>query len=165
MREIGPKLKSPALYGGAAAAYFRVMTSLRRLHDLPGVADLETQALMKPGWAAEEARAEHPEIDAVCRAAFGLSADEAEAVARPDGWDDVERRPLADQVEAFEAEGWDVTDKRRKPLRMLGHYSAPLWLALRGVAGELPFLPDAVEPPTGGWGAGMAADAARFRKR
>ena len=141
------------------------MTSLRRLHDLPGVADLETQALMKPAWAADEARADHPEIDAVCRAAFGLTADEAEAVARPAGWDGIERRPLADQIEAFEAEGWDVTDKRRKPLRMLGHYSAPLWLALRGVAGELPFRPDAVEPPTGGWGAGMAADAVRFRKR
>lgn len=137
---------------------------LRRLIDIPGVADLETRALMKPASMAEEARAEIPEIDACCRANFGLTPDEADAVARPAGWDGVERRPLAEQVGVFEAEGWDVTDSRRRPLRMLGHYSAPLWLALRGVAGALPFQPDDDDRP-GSWGSSLAADAARFRKR
>ncbi len=139
-------------------------TPLRRLIDLPGIADLETKALMKPAFAAEENRADHPEIDAVCRACFGLTPDEADAIARPADWDRIERRPPADQVEAFEAEGWDVTDARRKPLRMLAHYSAPLWLALRGVAGELPFVPEPDHEPSA-WGDTLAADAARFRKR
>ena len=48
---------------------------LRRLIDLPGIADLETKALMKPAWAEPEARAEHPEIDACSMAIFGLTAD------------------------------------------------------------------------------------------
>ena len=39
----------------------------------------------------------------------------------------------------------------------------PLLLAIRGVAGELPFQPDDDTPEP--WGAGMAAEAARFRKR
>ena len=141
------------------------MTDQRRLIDLPGVADLELKALMKPAYATEEARASYPEIDVCCRAAFGLTADEADAVPRPAGWDGVERLPLADQVEAFEAEGWDVTDNRRRPLRMLGHFSAPLWLALRGVAGELPFRPDDGADRPGVWGSNLAADAARFRRR
>ena len=37
---------------------------LRRLIDLPGVADLEHKALMKPVYASPEGRAEFPEIDA-----------------------------------------------------------------------------------------------------
>lgn len=137
---------------------------LRRLYDLPGIADLETRALMKPALAAEENRADYPEIDDVCRASFGLTPDEAEAVERPADWDGVDKLAPADQVEAFEAEGWDVTDNRRKPLRMLGHYAQPLWLALRGVAGELPFQPDDEDAPSA-WGASLAADAARYRKR
>ncbi len=47
---------------------------------------------------------------------------------------------------------------------MLGQFSPQLWLALRGVAGELPFQPEDDDKPDA-WGAGMAADAARFRKR
>ena len=35
---------------------------------------------------------------------------------------------------AFEDAGWDVTDDKRRPLRVLGHFSGPLWLAVRGVA-------------------------------
>lgn len=139
-------------------------TDLRRLIDMPGIADLETRALMKPAFAAEENRADHPEIDAACRACFGLTPDEADAVERPAGWDRVDRLSLAEQVEAFEAEGWDVTDARRKPLRMLVHYSAPLWLALRGVAGALPFVPEEDHKPSA-WGDNLAAEAARFRKR
>jgi hypothetical protein len=136
---------------------------LRRLIDLPGIADLEYQALLKRDWAEPGARAEFPEIDACSRAVFGLTADEAEAILRPAGWDDIDQRGQAAQVEAFAAEGWDVTDNRRKPLRMLDHFSTQLWLALRGVAGELPFQPDDDQPDA--WGASLAGDAARFRKR
>jgi hypothetical protein len=136
---------------------------LRRLIDLPGIADLETRALMKPAWAQPEARAEFPEIDACSMAIFGITADEAEAVERPADWDDVDALPLSDQVDAFEAAGWDVTE-RRKPLRMLGHFNQQLWLAIRGVAGGLPFVPED-ETKVDSWGAGMAADAKAFRKR
>ncbi len=136
---------------------------LRRLIDLPGIADLETKALMKPAWAEPEARAEHPEIDACSMAIFGITADEAEAVERPADWDDVDQLPLRDQVEAFEAAGWDVTE-RRKPLRMLGHFNQQLWLAIRGVAGTLPFAPEDETTMTG-WGASLAADAKAFKKR
>lgn len=136
---------------------------LRRLIDLPGIADLEYQALLKRAWAEPDARAEFPEIDACSRTVFGLTADEAEAIARPADWDDIDQQSQARQIEAFEAEGWDVTDNRRKPLRMLDHFSTQLWLAIRGVAGELPFQPDDDQPDA--WGASMADDAARFRKR
>lgn len=136
---------------------------LRRLIDLPGIADLEYQALLKRAWAEPDARAEFPEIDACSRTVFGLTADEADAVARPADWDGIDQQSLTRQVEAFEAEGWDVTDNRRKPLRMLDHFSTQLWLAIRGVAGELPFQPDDEQPDA--WGASLADDAARFRKR
>lgn len=136
-------------------------SSLRRLIDLPGVRDLEHKALMKPRYADDDARTEFPEIDDCTRALFGLTADEADDIARPQGWDGVDRRPTAQQVAAFEAEGWDVTDDKRRPLRMLGHLAPPLWLALRGVAGELPFQPDD-EPDR--LHASLAAEAARFRR-
>ncbi len=136
---------------------------LRRLIDLPGISDLELKALMKRDFAEPDARDRYPEIDEASRAAFGLTMDEAEAVDRPDGWDGIERRPVAEQVEAFEAEGWDVTDDRRKPLRMFEHLNEQLWLAMRGVAGELPFQPDDETPDA--WGSGLASEAKRFRKR
>jgi hypothetical protein len=66
------------------------------------------------------------------------------------------------QAAAFEDAGWDVTDNKRRPLRMLTHWSLPLWLAVRGVAGTLPFTPD--EPESDTWGGGMAEAARRFRK-
>lgn len=136
---------------------------LRRLIDLPGVADLEFRAVMKREFADPEARAEHPELDDCSRALFGLTADEAEATPRPPGWDGVETQPVSKQVFAFEDAGWDVTDDKRRPLRILGHFNQQLWLALRGVAGQLPFQPedDGPEP----WVASLAAEAARFRKR
>ena len=140
-----------------------VSPPLRRLIDLPGIADLEYQALLKRAWAEPGARAEFPEIDACSRTVFGLTADEAEAIARPADWDGIDQCGQARQVEAFEAEGWDVTDNRRKPLRMLDHFSTQLWLAIRGVAGELPFQPDDEQPDA--WGSSLADDAARFRKR
>ena len=59
------------------------MTALRRLADLPGVDDLELKALMKPRLADPDLRDEHPEVDAVARAAFGLTLEEAEATALP----------------------------------------------------------------------------------
>jgi len=71
-------------------------------------------------------------------------------------------------VAAFEAAGWDVTDNRRRPLRVLAFLGPALWLAVRGVAGELPFQ---AEPESGSadpsddWGANLAAEAARYRKR
>lgn len=135
---------------------------LRRLLDLPGVAELERKALMKPRYADPDATAEFPEIDEVSRAAFGLTADEADEVERPDGWDRIEKRPLAEQVAAFEAEGWDVLGDNRRPLRMLGHFAPQLWLALRGVAGALPFQPEADKDEAAA--VRLAAEAARFRK-
>jgi hypothetical protein len=137
--------------------------ALRRLIDLPGVNDLEYRAILKRDFAEPEARAEFPEIDACATALFGLTADEAEAVARPSGWDDIECKAPAVQVAAFEAAGWDVTDDKRRPLRVLGHLSAPLWLAVRGVAGTLPFQAESGEPEA--WVAKLEAEAKRFRKR
>ena len=137
--------------------------ALRRLIDLPGVDDLEYRAILKRDFAEPEARAEFPEINACASALFGLTTDEAEAVTRPPGWDDIEGKAPAIQVAAFEAEGWDVTDDKRRPLRVLGHFSAPLWLALRGVAGTLPFQAESSEPEA--WVSKLEADAKRFRKR
>ncbi len=137
---------------------------LRRLVDLPGIADLEYKALMKREFADPEARAAFPELDACSLELFGLTADEAEAAPRPSGWDNVEQAPIRQQVDAFEAEGWDVTDDKRRPLRTLSHFNQQLWLAVRGVAGKLPFLPE-VQETAGDWGASLAADAARFRRR
>jgi len=137
--------------------------ALRRLIDLPGVNDLEYRAILKRDFAEPEARAEFPEIDACASALFGLTADEAEAAPRPPGWDDIECKAPAVQVAAFEAEGWDVTDDKRRPLRVLGHFSAPLWLAVRGVAGTLPFQAESGEPEA--WASKLEADAKRFRKR
>jgi hypothetical protein len=138
-------------------------SKLRRLIDLPGVADLEFKAVMKRDFAEPEARAAHPEIDDCSRAIFGLTADEAEDVARPADWDRIERRSVAEQVAAFEAVGWDVTDDKRRALRTFGHFNQQLWLAVRGVAGELPFQAEGDQPET--WVASLAAEAARFRKR
>lgn len=135
----------------------------RRLIDLPGVSDLEYRALLKREFAEPEARAEHPEIDACSQTIFGLTADEAQAHPRPAGWDRAEHLPIARQVAAFEAEGWDVTDDKRRPLRVLGHFNQQLWLALRSVAGSLPFQPDDDTPDP--WGSSLAAEAKRFRKR
>jgi len=137
---------------------------LRRLIDLPGMAELERKALMKPAYADEARRAEFPEIDET-RTLFGLTPDEADDVTRPADWDRIERKPVPQQVLAFEAEGWDVTDDKRRPLRMLGQFSGPLWLAVRGVAGTLPFLPPPKEDAPGDWGSSLAAEAARFKKR
>ncbi|WP_293907618.1 hypothetical protein [Phenylobacterium sp.] len=136
---------------------------LRRLIDLPGVKDLEFRAVMKREFAEPEARAEFPEIDACSTALFGLTADAAETVDRPAGWDDIELKATLVQVAAFEAAGWDVTDDKRRPLRVLGHFNAQLWLAVRGVAGSLPFVPENTKPEA--WATSLAAEAARFRKR
>ena len=138
---------------------------LRRLIELPGVAQLEFKAVMKREFAEPQARAEHPELDECSRAIFGLTADEAEATPRPANWDSVETQPVQKQVLAFEDAGWDVTDDKRRPLRTLGHWNQQLWLAIRGVAGELPFQPDDDDRPDKDWGASLAADAKRFKKR
>ncbi len=137
--------------------------ALRRLIDLPGVDALEYKALLKRDFAEPEARADNPEIDACTTALFGLTADEAEALPRPEGWDDIETKPAGVQVFAFEDAGWDVTDDKRRPLRVLGHFSGPLWLAVRGVAGSLPFQPEAQDSEE--WIAKLEADAKRFIKR
>ncbi len=132
---------------------------IRRLIDLPGMKDLEFKALMKPRYAEAESRAEFPEIDQVSRDIFGLTTDEAEAVPDPDGWDGIDARPAQQQLAAFEAAGWDVTDDKRRPMRMLPQFSRQLWLAIRGVAGSLPFHaddgPDALK-------SSLQADAAKF---
>lgn len=139
------------------------MSKLRRLLDLPGVADLEFKAVMKREFAEPEARAEHPELDDCSRAIFGITADEAEAAPRPDGWDNIDTQPIPKQVFAFEDAGWDVTDDKRRPLRILPHFNQQLWLAIRGVAGTLPFQPEDDAPQA--WVTNLAAEAARFRKR
>ena len=56
-----------------------------------------------------------------------------------------------------------MTDDKRRPLRVLGHFNQQLWLAVRGVAGSLPFQPESAQPDA--WAAKLAADAQRFRKR
>ncbi len=139
------------------------LPKLRRLLDLPGVADLELKALMKPRHADPDARAEFPAIDETARSAFGLTVEAAEAFSLPADWDGIERLEGFDLTDAFAADGWDVTDDRRKPLRILPHFALPLALAMRGLAGELPFQPEDTTPEP--WGAGLAADAKRFRKR
>jgi hypothetical protein len=68
---------------------------------------------------------------------------------------------VRDQILAFEAEGWDILDDKRRPLRTYEHFGAQLWLAVRGVAGSLPFQAE-VESDHGA--ASLAAEAARFRR-
>jgi hypothetical protein len=138
-------------------------SSLRRLIDLPGVADLEYKALMKPAYARPEGRAEFPEIDAVSTDLFGLTADQADEVERPAGWDGIDTQSVQQQVDAFEAVGWDLTDNKRRPLRMFSQFNVQLWLALRGVAGSLPFVPENDKPE--GWVTALEREAARFKKR
>ncbi|WP_292028287.1 hypothetical protein [Brevundimonas sp. UBA2416] len=142
--------------------------ALRRLLDLPGIDDLELKALMKPRLADPDELYDFPEIaeaiDEAARAAFGLTPDEAAAVPLPTDWDPIERLDPADRAEAFAAEGWDVLDARRKPLRMLGWWTLPLALAMRGVAGALPFHAEPDRPVTD-WGSNLKAEATRFRKR
>jgi hypothetical protein len=139
---------------------------LRRLIDLPGLDALEMQALMKPRMADPDSRDEFPAIAGAAKAAFGLTPDEAEGLPLPADWDGIERLTGFDLTDAFEAEGWDVTDSRRKPLRMLPHWALPLALAMRGVAGELPFQPEpGPDAPGDDWGSKMAAEATRLRKR
>ncbi len=140
------------------------MSTLRRLIDLPGVADLETRALMNREFAEPDAREQFPELDEASRALFGLTADEAAALPRPAGWDGVETLPEGKQVFAFEDAGWDVTDNKRRPLRTFPHFNQQLWLAIRGVAGTLPFAPDDDDKPQA-WVSALAADAAKFRRR
>ena len=141
---------------------------LRRLADLPGIDALELKALMKPRLADPDERHEHPEVDETARLAFGLTLDEAEAVALPADWpahlQRLDRQSPAELVDAFEAEGWDVTDDKRKPRRVLPLFALPLALAARGLAGELPFIAEPDHPATD-WGSSLKADAARFRKR
>lgn len=138
-------------------------SKLRRLIELPGIDALEYKALMKPAYAAPEGRYDYPEIDECSLALFGITADQAEETPRPADWDGIDRQPIAKQVFAFEDAGWDVTDDKRRPLRMLPQFSQQLWLAIRGVAGTLPFQAEDDEPDP--WGAGMAAEAKAFRKR
>ena len=136
-------------------------SKLKRLIDLPGVRALEGNALMNSRYADADAREQFPEIDECSRAIFGLTADEADDHPRPDGWDRIERKPLRDQIIAFEAEGWDVTDDKLRPLRLLEHFNVQLWLALRGVAGTLPTVIED-EPDFGA--ASLAAEVKRFQR-
>ena len=134
---------------------------LRRLLDLPGVKELEYKALMKPRYAEPEARAEFPEIGEVSRDILGLTHDEAEAAPRSAGLADIELLSSREQADAFEAQGWDVTDDRRRPLRMLPQFALPLWLAIHGVAGQLPFQAEAAADPMK---SSLADEVARFKR-
>lgn len=136
---------------------------MRRLIDLPGVADLELKALMKRDFAEPEARAECPELDECSLKLFGLTADQAEETDLPAGLEAIERLAPIQQAAAFEAAGWDVTDDKRRPLRTLGHFNRQLWLAIHGVAGELPFQPE--EDKSEAMLSSLAKEAAKFRRR
>jgi hypothetical protein len=138
--------------------------ALRRLIDLPGIADLEFKAVMARDYAEPDARAANPELDETSLALFGLTADQADATELPDGLRAIETAPVQKQADLFEAAGWDVTDNKRKPLRTLGHWNQQLWLAIHGVAGTLPFLAEPDEKKEA-WGSNLAAEAAKFRKR
>ena len=143
-------------------------TPLRRLRDLPGLDALERAALMQPRLADPDERHDHPGVDEAALAAFGLTLDQAEAVDLPPDWpahlQRLDRRSPAELVEVFEHEGWDVTDGKRKPLRILPLMALPLALAIRGVAGTLPFQAEP-DVKTTDWGQSLAAEASRFRKR
>jgi hypothetical protein len=136
----------------------------RKLIDLPGIAALEQKALMNPRYAEPDARTHYAEIDQCSTANFGLTADAADQVVRPADWDQIEHKPIREQIEAFELAGWDVTDSRRRPLRMLEHFHLQLWLAVRGVAGKLPFAPAEDEDVPNAWGASLQAAATKFRR-
>ncbi len=133
----------------------------RRLIDLPGVRALEGKALMNSRYADADARSQFAEIDDCSRTIFGLTADEADDVPRPSDWDHIERRPIREQIAAFNAEGWDVADDKRRPLRMLEHFNTQLWLALRGVAGSLPFHAEKAPDHDA---SSLAAEARRFQR-
>lgn len=143
-------------------------TPLRRLQDLPGIDDLELKALMKPRLADPDQRHDHPEVDAATLAGFGITQDQADEADLPADWPselmNLHRQSPAELVEAFASHGWDVTDRKRKPLRVLPLMALPLALALRGVAGTLPFVAEPDHKETD-WGSNLAAEAARFRKR
>ncbi|MFO1013897.1 MAG: hypothetical protein U1E50_09040 [Caulobacteraceae bacterium] len=136
--------------------------SLRRLIDLPGFAELEERALMNPRLADPDARERFPELDALSKEAFGITQDEADEVERPAGWDRIERKAPKDQVFAFEDAGWDVTDGKRRVLRTLEHFAPQLWLAIRGVAGSLPFVAEDEEQDD--IATRLAQEASRFLK-
>jgi hypothetical protein len=137
----------------------------KRLIDLPGMVELERAALMNSHYGDDDAREQFPELDECSLALFGLTADQADDAPRPAGWDRIEKQPIRDQVEAFEKEGWDVTDKRR-PLRTLAHFNVQLWLAIRGVAGRLPAAATgaADEDHPKDWASSLQADAVRFKR-
>ena len=137
------------------------MSTLRRLIDLPGIADLEFASVMKPAMREPGAQGEFPQLDEVSRANFGLTLDEADNVTLPADWDRIERQSERDQALAFEAAGWDVTDKRR-PLKILPQFTLQMWLAIRGVAGSLPY--QAEEDVEAKMQSSLAADAAKFRR-
>jgi hypothetical protein len=136
-------------------------SSLRRLIDLPGIRELEGKALMYSRYADADARDHFSALDDCSRAIFDLTADEADDVTRPEGWDRIERKPIRDQIAAFEAEGWDVTDDKLRPLRLFEHFNVQLWLAVRGVAGTLPAR---VEDEDDQGAAALAAEVKRFQR-
>ncbi len=141
----------------------RLTSGMSEHRPLRRVADLEYKSVLKPAAMEPENRAEFPEIDECSLSLFGLTGDEAESAPRPDGWDGVELQPIAAQVLAFEAEGWDVTDNKRRPLRMLRQFNQQLWLAIRGVAGQLPF--HAEDDGQAALESRLAREAERFRRR
>jgi hypothetical protein len=139
--------------------------ALRRLIDLPGMADLEFKAVMRRDYAEPEARADNPELDETSLKLFGITADQAEATDLPDGLRAIDTAPPQKQAELFEASGWDITDDKRKPMRTLAHWNQQLWLAIHGVAGTVPFAAEPADKGEDDWTSALAKDAARFKKR
>ena len=56
-----------------------------------------------------------------------------------------------------------MTDNKRRPLRMLEHFNLQLWLALRGVAGTLPFAAQPEETPSE-WSSSLKSDLEKFKR-
>jgi hypothetical protein len=135
--------------------------TLRRLIDLPGIKDLEYKALLKPRYAEPEARAEFPEVDEVSMAIFGITQDVAEATPHAEALSDIDGLSAREQADAFETQGWDVTDDKRRPLRILPQFAPQLWLAIHGVVGKLPFQAEKIADPMK---SSLADEAARFRR-
>jgi len=58
-----------------------------------------------------------------------------------------ERRPVLDQVLAFEGGGaGPSTDDKRRPLRVLGHFNQQLWLPYAASPAPLPFQAEDNQP-------------------
>ena len=136
--------------------------ALRRLIDLPGIRDIEFKALMNPRMADEGAAADFPEIDELSRAVFGLTADEADDVPRPEGWDRIERKPRpGNRWPPSKPRAGTSPTTSAGPCACSASSTSSSGSPLRESARELPFQ---AEPEGDDMASSLAAEAARFRR-